>query len=74
MTLASFQWAAALLWSCDTGTDLMVTYQRPLSSAPPTLWGPIQSFTTQAANTGLDTACCTYGTQSLPHTPTYRRD
>lgn len=40
MTLALLQWAATLLWSRDTGTDLMVTYQRPLGSAPPTLRGP----------------------------------
>lgn len=40
MTLASLQRAPTPLWSCDTGTDLMVTYQRPLSSAPPTLRGP----------------------------------
>lgn len=62
-----------LLWSCDTGTDLMVTYQRPLDSAPPTLRGPF-SLLQLAANTGQGTACCAQGTQTVPLQTTYRNE
>lgn len=44
MNLAFFQWTATLLWSCDTGTDLMVTYQRPLWLSPSYLAGPLLAF------------------------------
>lgn len=33
-----------LLWRREAGTDLMVTYQRPLAGAPPTLRGPISGL------------------------------
>lgn len=38
---AGYSTAMRLVRGGDTGTDLMVTYQRPLGSAPPTLRGPI---------------------------------
>lgn len=43
-TLALPVYAIMHLWSFCSGTDLMVIYQRPLHSAPSTVWGLSQLF------------------------------
>lgn len=50
--------AMRLVRGSDTGTDLMVTYQRPLGSAPPTFAGPHVALYNRQPNIGLHPRCC----------------